>query len=298
MDKAKYIIMRLAAIGVLIGLGIVLIFVRANKKYNIKNILLSTAGAIAFFIAGYLYARTYTSTVNEVPVVKEVIKDTCITYVKKCEITREDSIAIYREIRKSKSRQSFNTIDDEDLSMNTQVSEQPPNDTIYTTTFRKKYNWGLVRLGIKIDAVGGCPVNMENYEIYYELDTLLLKERYTVEKTIVLEPKVKERTITRYVSIPDRKTYLVAGGGLATIGGIVSPTINTGIRVGSTTSVAVHYATRTQDFALSISAPIWSFEKKPKSIDRTVKKRRRIPKMGKIRLFSIGELFKKKEKKD
>lgn len=252
---------KLAIVGGLIGLALVALFARSGKM-NIKESLLKIGAAILFFMAGYFYGNyKCEEVIKEVPVVKEVIVDTCKTYIEKCRITRQDSLAIYREIARARKKKKYTTIEKEDVTKTVKVDTVPPHDTTYTSTFDKRYDWGLVRLGIKIDAHAECPVEFDNYSIEYELDTLKIKEKYTVTETVILEPEVKERTVYRYVNVPDNKIHVLVGGGAAVVGSDVRPILSTGARIGNTTAL-LHFSSKGDYYGIGVVTPILSFKRK------------------------------------
>lgn len=178
-------------------------FMKNISKY-IVYILIGIAGLAIGFAATKLFSKC---KAEQVFVPGEIVlKDTCINRLPIVTVETQDTFVQTEAIKPGKKQ----TIKEKPALTEVNYS---PKDSVFTTSFKKSYNWGLVQLDLEFDVEATSSAKLSDFEVNYQLDTAILNNVYTRTQTIILKDSADESARIVYLPVESTKKQTWVGLG-------------------------------------------------------------------------------------
>jgi len=203
--------MKLKSKAILItSLILLLLLILSTKMKNISKYILYfliAIGGVAIGIVGTkLFSKDKVKT--EYIGTSVVYRDTCINRVPIINVETIDSFIQKQVVKKGKVQK---------VTEKPGIIEVSKKDSVYTTIFKKDFNWGLVDLKIKFDVEASSAARLSDFQIDYRLDTVVLNNLYVKTQTIIVKDTSDESNIIKYIPIevePKLRTWIGLGGSI------------------------------------------------------------------------------------
>lgn len=191
-----------------VGLLVIILLLNMDKikKYAIPVLLL-----IAGFLAGW-FLKPKVTVHKSICETETVYKDTCLTNKLIANISTTTETKQEVAIKQGKPKKEISDLSIKEVA----VEVKDEIDSTYTTVFEKNYNFGLVKLNVRIPVTAKSPAKGK-IELDYQVDTTILKEMTVVTNTAVVEKGTDDSFTkkTEVIPVEVKPTYLKLVGGIS-----------------------------------------------------------------------------------
>lgn len=132
--------------------------------------------------------------------------DTCATNLDSFVLIRKDSFEFY-ELRTGEEK-----VDKAKPKIN-YVRESTSEDSVMVQNYSIDYNWGLTKASISFDVRYKGEANVDNWEVTYQTDSVLLRQIIQEKTDIIIQPNIPDIVVpTPDIMFPSDKKKNIYGG--------------------------------------------------------------------------------------